>query len=408
MRLAALTLALVTAAAAARAAGTKNGDFSISGITYDADDSDSGARLDTEVKTEICADSNTVLGSEISYIKIQIAIDQEVLPYEATKFSQDQKCVIFSAPKPGNGKNVLYTLEVITPIGRNKAAEQKAFVTFKFQEKENQDQITCGGTFFKKTTKESDVCPGETNGANCYETTDTFMDAQGCVTPPTLQQFQYCQEKPSGDVTITSYASSGDSGAESLAYGNPDGILTLGVNAGENGDDVIVMDSSTPDSFKVVTLKVPGNGNKRNAGPKDGEKGSVTLKDFSPSDALYTACPVHADFTEYTINDLFILGTYEQVPPSTGEFYYEFGLQHIDTDDKKYVASTSSKPIDESDIVATTMTINCANLEVGQRCYGYVKDDGGKDNPNPLTVSYKKADNTLNIIVGEALIPDID
>jgi len=404
MKAVAALMVVAAVTMAAPSTGTNTGDLSITKITYN----DEAARqaVGAEVETEICAENKNDLGPTEANVRIQITLPgEETDNRDADELTQEKKCAKFSALMPSNNTDVLYTL-IVTPSTAPPASSlmtdtdvKIAMVHFNFQELEDQQQITCGDNHFKITAQLRKECNGIETEENCYEITNSPVTGDGCVNVTSLPNFEYCQ--PTAVHVYSQKPENGEQGAESLTYNGGTATLTLGdaADAGANGVDVIVMSSDTPDTFQVVSLIVPEEGKKGRVETGVGKKGSVVLESFNPSAALYTACPVRGEFIEYTINDLFILGTREKVPSTGGEFYYEFGLMYNNKNHTKYVASTDTTALkDDSDLVGTTMTINCGNLKLNERCYGYVKDEGGSK-PNPLTVSYDGPDRPNKIIV---------
>jgi len=363
MKAVAALMAVVAVAVAAPSAGA-GGDPSITSITYTTEGGNRKALGSSDPKpvTDVCVDGAT-LGEDAAEIQLTMRDEDsdQVNNYPAVSITDT--CVKFSAPVPASGKSVVYS--IVPTHSDTIPPEQLATITFIFQALDG-DQITCGDQSFKITALEG--CSGVSGPANCFEPSTDLPspDADMCVTPEDLPDFKYCQP----EATITEYTAKDTSPAESLAYS---GTLTLGDSVGDADTEVLVVvgDDTASAQAQVLSLAVAS------------DKGSVTLDTFERSTNTYTACPVVADFTAYTINDLHVIASMQT--EDKGDFY-EIGLMYVDATYPKYLASTPAKG-DGSN----TMIINCGNLNaaIEPRCYGWVEAAEGD-----LTVSYCDDDGT--------------
>jgi len=368
----AVVVAVAAAAVTARTAGTRTGTHSIQRITYGS----GGPGPGNEKTTQICL-NQALTTTDKDLVTVGIKMEDEVTNYPADDF--DGSCATVAAAPPGHDMEVKYTLAVTMPGDDTAKPENTATVAFTFLALTGGDTITCGARSFKRTTipdggslpdggcLNADAAPE----GYCYEEQppSSRLD-EGCQTIDGVSEedFQYCQAAGGSN-----FVQDGDAiGAQSLAY---TGELTLmETPAGEDKDVIVVTD----DVIGPQVLKLA----------KDAK--SVTFAAFQRSAATYTACPVEDQFTAYTIDDLDVLGTYEDNTATTGKTYYQFGFRYPTADQPRYQASS------ELAGQASSVTVNCGPLTAGDatRCYAYLPSDGA-----PLTLSYLDGAELSNTII---------
>jgi len=371
----------VAVAAASAGTGAASLDFSITKITYTT-------RIPKRPVTEICIDKDGVL-TEISLISLTIKEEGSLpKPHQPIKHSIKDNCVPFPAAMPyapSSESSEPVELAEGTVVYTLRVRDDSAKVTFFFQELKDKGQIKCGDQQFE-VTKLGTSCPGvQLQGKNnCYKpVASPEVTAEGCIQPPDLQGFQYCQP-------AAVYAQGDAKPAKSLQYlSSTDpgtATLTLADAAIDPDNDldvlVVVAGDITSSLAPVPTLTNP--------------ESSVSLDPFTRSTNTYTACPVEDDFTAYNITDLYIFAKKEK---DEEKGFYEFELKYTDSAHPKFAAST---PATTGDTTAPSTIVNCKHLTPGDdtRCYGWVQYE---DN-HPLTVSYYDDSNPTDGITNSIIL----
>jgi len=384
-----LAAAAVAAAAAARTGGQRahSNSFSIKRINY----GDSIEKDATE-ETEICLNDEADVLTVPELITIGIKVGAEITDYPVE--SVTGRCAIIKASRPEYDKEVKYSFALKSSIDDPSVKpDDEATVAFKFERVPRDDKVECNGVVLRRTMIPVDApkvpagcLEGAVAGGYCYKKVTTRDEPTepdpGCLAPfNDASKFEYCEGE--GETFVDNGA---PAVARSLTY---TGATTATLTLADSDDDTL---AGVTD---VIVLKNDAEAKRITL---DLSTGSVPLTDFGPSDASYTACPVKAAFTKYSITDLYVLGTYEEKnDPTAGNAYYQFGFRYADNNHEKFTATTST---DGGDTEDSTVTVNCAPLDPGSRCYGYLPADGS----TPLTLSYKDAADTNIIIVNPDLL----